>query len=133
MSLQFIRDGKKETRDVKCFSRDAYQNEIYSKYRDELKKRMWKKLDNNIGYIYPGTLKRDSVEFIMDKLKDTKGIVIDFRCYPSDFPLFELGKFLMPLPTPFVSNLQPEASSLKEVLLPYNRSNECRRYKCKLL
>ncbi len=102
MSLQFIRDGKKETRDVKCFSRDAYQNEIYSKYRDELKKRMWKKLDNNIGYIYPGTLKRDSVEFIMDKLKDTKGIVIDFRCYPSDFPLFELGKFLMPLPTPFV-------------------------------
>ncbi len=102
MSLQFIRDGKKETRDVKCFSKDAYQNEIYTKYRDELKKSMWKMLDNNIGYIYPGTLKRDSVPFIMDKLKDTKGIVIDFRSYPSDFPLFDLGKHLMPLPTQFV-------------------------------
>jgi hypothetical protein len=38
----------------------------------------------------------------MAKLKDTKGIVIDFRCYPSDFLVFTLMKYLNPLPAPFV-------------------------------
>ncbi len=100
MEIEFIRDGKKESRDIKCFLKENL--DLYKYYKDEMNKSSWKMLDNNIGYIYPGTLKRDSVNSIMEKLKNTKGIVIDFRSYPSDFPLFDLGKHLMPLPTPFV-------------------------------
>lgn len=53
-------------------------------------------LDPQIGYLYPGTLKQGEIEKIMENFKDKKGIVIDFRCYPSEFILFKLGNYLYP-------------------------------------
>lgn len=53
-------------------------------------------LQNDIGYLYPGTLKRGEIDTIMEGFLDKKGIVIDFRCYPSDFILFKLGNYLYP-------------------------------------
>lgn len=53
-------------------------------------------LPNNIGYLYPGTLKAGEIDTIMESFKDKKGIVIDFRCYPSEFVLFKLGNYLYP-------------------------------------
>lgn len=100
MDIEFIRDGKNESRDIKCFPVENL--DLYKYYNDEMSKASWRLLDNNIGYLYPGAMKNDSLEFIMNKLKDTKGIVIDFRCYPSNFLVFTLGKYLMPLPTSFV-------------------------------
>jgi hypothetical protein len=38
----------------------------------------------------------------MDSFNKTKGIVIDLRCYPSDFIVFTLGRYLMPRPIEFV-------------------------------
>lgn len=58
-------------------------------------------LDPDIGYIFVGNLKASQIPQIMKTVKNTKGLVIDLRCYPSDFVVFELGKHLM-LPTPFV-------------------------------
>ena len=59
-------------------------------------------LEDNIGYIYPGSLARGEIHEVMKKLMDTEGIVIDMRCYPSDFIVFSLGEYLMPAPTSFV-------------------------------
>lgn len=59
-------------------------------------------LDGNIGYIYPAKLKKDEIHDIMKAFKNTKGLVIDLRCYPSDFIVFKLGGYLMPQPTDFV-------------------------------
>lgn len=53
-------------------------------------------LQNDIGYLYPGTLKSGEIDAIMEGFLDKKGIVIDFRCYPSDFILFKLGNYLYP-------------------------------------
>lgn len=53
-------------------------------------------LQNDIGYLYPGTLKSGEIDTIMEGFLDKKGIVIDFRCYPSDFILFKLGNYLYP-------------------------------------
>lgn len=61
-----------------------------------------KELDNDIGYIYPGSLKRGEIHEIMIKFLTKKGLIIDLRCYPSDFIVFSLGKYLMPRPTEFV-------------------------------
>ncbi len=61
-----------------------------------------KLLEGNIGYIYPGTLKQGEIDEIMKKFKDTKGLVIDLRCYPSDFIVFSMTKYLMPTAKPFV-------------------------------
>lgn len=61
-----------------------------------------KELENNIGYIYPGTLKEGEISEIMTSFMNKQGIVVDLRCYPSDFIVFSMGNFLMPKPTDFV-------------------------------
>jgi hypothetical protein len=35
-------------------------------------------------------------------VKNTKGLVIDPRNYPSDFPIYDLSRYLMPKSTQFV-------------------------------
>jgi len=58
-------------------------------------------ISEDIGYIYPGSLKRGEINDIMKKFENTKGIVLDMRCYPSDFIVFSMGNYLMPKPTSF--------------------------------
>ena len=62
----------------------------------------YRTISEEIGYIYPGTLAKGEIDQIMDSYLDKKGIIIDLRCYPSDFIVFSLGKYLMPEPTEFV-------------------------------
>lgn len=59
-------------------------------------------IGKEIGYIYPGSLQKGEIDGIMKSFRDKKGIVIDLRCYPSEFIVFSLGKYLMPEPTEFV-------------------------------
>jgi hypothetical protein len=59
-------------------------------------------LEDAIGYIYPGALKsRSEIASIMKSFLKKKGIIIDLRCYPSQFIVYDLGKYLMPEPTEF--------------------------------
>jgi len=60
-----------------------------------------KVLIEKIGYIYPGNLKKGEIDMIMKSFINKKGIIVDLRCYPSDFIVFSLGKYLMPRPTQF--------------------------------
>ncbi len=83
---------------INCYS--PKEAGVYDKYKK--KGKSWKLIENNIGYIYPGFIKNDSLSYIMSKLEKTKGLIIDFRCYPSDFIVFSLGKYLMPSSTEFV-------------------------------
>lgn len=56
----------------------------------------------DIAYLYLGTIKNEHLPKIMDDIKNTKGLIIDLRPYPSDFMVFSLGAYLMPQPTEFV-------------------------------
>ena len=62
----------------------------------------YKNLDGNIGYLYPGNLKEGEIRGIIEQLKSTDGLVIDLRCYPSQFIVFTLGNFLAPQASDFV-------------------------------
>lgn len=55
-----------------------------------------------IAYLYLGSIKSKYLPSIFKKIKHTKGLVIDLRCYPSDFIVYKLGKYLMPQKTEFV-------------------------------
>lgn len=68
----------------------------------------WKKLDGGLGYIYPGTIKNADLPEMMEAFKNTSGIIIDFRSYPSDFIVFSLGEYLLPKPTEFVKFTIPD-------------------------
>lgn len=52
-------------------------------------------INDNIGYIYPGTLKEGEIKEIMEKYSDKKGLIVDLRCYPSDFIVFSLNHYLL--------------------------------------
>jgi C-terminal processing protease CtpA/Prc len=74
----------------------------YEKYYTQNNKKSWSLVNKDIGYIYPGTIKNNELPEMMKAFKNTKGIIIDFRCYPSDFLAFEFAKYLLPEPTDFV-------------------------------
>jgi C-terminal processing protease CtpA/Prc len=107
LTIEYQHNGKIKTDTVICQNRlDYYNNNI------QPKKPSYQLLPSNIGYIYIETLKRDSVSFIMKKLKNTQGIVIDLRCYPSDFALYELGNYLMPYATDFAKFTRTDLTNI---------------------
>lgn len=62
-----------------------------------------KLIQDDIGYLYPGSLGRGEIHEIMPKFMDKKGLIIDFRCYPSDFIVFSLTReYLMHKRSDFV-------------------------------
>ena len=84
-------------------------NEVFTEEFETIDDKYWpdttpasKELTNEIGYIYPASLKKGEINDIMKSFENKKGIVLDFRCYPSDFILFSLGKLLMPESKDFV-------------------------------
>lgn len=55
----------------------------------------------DIGYLYMGLLKNDYLDQIEPAVRNTKGLIIDLRPYPSDFGVFTIGSYLVPQSTPF--------------------------------
>ena len=86
-SVQLTIENKSEIKDVTI-------NAIKYKYFNEepISHRI---INDNIGYIYPGTLKKGEIKEIMDKFLEKKGLIVDLRCYPSDFIVFSLTRYLL--------------------------------------
>jgi C-terminal processing protease CtpA/Prc len=59
-------------------------------------------LNEQIGYIYPGKYKNTDMTEIKKLFQNTKGIVVDMRCYPTDFMPFTFGSYIKGDKTPFV-------------------------------
>lgn len=87
LTLTLERDGKQLEEKVACYSDFDLGGEATESHR---------LLDENIGYINPGALGPGEIDAIMEKLMDTKGIIIDLRNYPSDFILYSLSNYLLP-------------------------------------
>ncbi|WP_298901032.1 S41 family peptidase [uncultured Psychroserpens sp.] len=62
----------------------------------------FKKLNNNIGYVTLQNIKEKDVDLLKEAFKDTKGIIVDIRNYPSTFVPFTLGNYLNSNRTNFV-------------------------------
>nr|WP_294994503.1 S41 family peptidase [uncultured Sediminibacterium sp.] len=60
-------------------------------------------LNDSIGYLYPGKYLSMNLETIKNKLRNTSGLIIDLRCYPSDFIPFGIGNYIKSVYSPFVS------------------------------
>ncbi|HEX7869084.1 MAG TPA: S41 family peptidase, partial [Chryseobacterium sp.] len=105
IKIKLLRNGQTEEKTIKTYT----PTELNFK-RD--KKEFFKMLDNNTAYFYMGSVKADDLPAIFEKIKDTKGLVVDFRSYPSDFVVFKMGKLLKADPSAFVKfthtkNYQP--------------------------
>jgi len=100
IEIDFISENAElQTKTLKLYPKDSL--DIYRWYRKNNDK-SYKKLDNNIGYVTLGSIKNEDIQNIKDEFKNTKGIIIDIRNYPSTFVPFSLGSFFVSSSTPFV-------------------------------
>ncbi|WEK17759.1 MAG: S41 family peptidase [Candidatus Pedobacter colombiensis] len=82
----------------------------YPKFNPLSETKAFKLLNNEIGYIYPGKYKNSDLPAIKELFKNTKGMIIDMRCYPSDFMPFTFGNYIKSLSSPFVKFTKGELS-----------------------
>ncbi|MBM2814884.1 MAG: peptidase [Ignavibacteria bacterium] len=117
LKIEYTRDGKLNEIEIKTFS----TNKININKRNQRKDTCFKFINPDISYIYPGTIKNDYLPDIMNTIKNTKGLIIDLRCYPSETIVYSLGKYLMPDSIAFVrlssgSNTDPGTFVISDVL-----------------
>lgn len=73
---------------------------IFRWYRKR-KGKCYSLLENNIGYVTLQNIKEADIGRIRRNFRNTKGIIIDIRNYPSTFVPFSLGSYFVSAPTPF--------------------------------
>lgn len=90
LTVDYTRNGQQLSKTIKTYSTGTIN--VYSGYQK--KDTCFKFISPKIGYLYPGTIKNDYLPQILKDIKDTDGLVIDLRCYPSEFIVFSLGNHL---------------------------------------
>lgn len=98
INVQYKRNGETKTAVLKTYSSQSM--DLYKNYTKT--DTCFKIINKNIGYIYPGTIHQSYFPAIEGELKNTKGLIIDMRCYPREFIVFSFGQYLMPASAPFV-------------------------------
>ncbi len=100
IEIEFVSgNSNSQTKTLKLYPKDSL--DIYRWYRKSDDK-SFKMLDNNIGYVTLQNIKEEDISKIKKEFKDTKGIIIDIRNYPSTFVPFSLGSYFVSSSTPFV-------------------------------
>lgn len=98
INIEYLRNDKKESKTLKTFSGNEIN--IYSKFQST--DTCFKLINKDVAYINHGTIKTKYLSKIAKEIENTKGLIIDDRNYPSDFPIYELSNYLMPESLPFV-------------------------------
>jgi C-terminal processing protease CtpA/Prc len=96
--IEINRNGTTMLKSLKTYS--TKEVNIYSKFQTT--QPYFKFITNDIAYINNGSLKREYLPAIWKEIEPTKGLIIDDRNYPSDFPIYDLSSYLMPDSIPFV-------------------------------
>jgi len=97
INIEFIRNNEIHNKTLKTFTTNEIN--IYSKYLKN--DTCFNFINNEIAYLYLGSIKKSYLPEIFEKIKNTKGLVIDLRCFPSDVMVYCLSKYLLPQKTKF--------------------------------
>jgi C-terminal processing protease CtpA/Prc len=99
LSIGYKRSNSEYFTKIECFPDGII--DIYQKFAN--KDTCFKMLDSNIAYLYPGSIKNAYLPKLMPDILKSKGLIIDLRCYPSEFIVFSLSEYFMPDPRSFVT------------------------------
>jgi C-terminal processing protease CtpA/Prc len=100
-------DNKWRQKELSLISLETYWSNRNKKSTDKC----YRLLDDNIGYITLKSIKEEDISAIKEMFKDTKGIIIDIRNYPSTFVALQLGSYFVSSPTPFVKSTKGNANN----------------------
>lgn len=97
LNITYNRDGVSKNICLKTYKYDEL-----SKIKPLIKEdTCFKLLTKDIGYINHGELLKSDISIIWKEIKKTKGLIIDIRNYPSDFPIYKFSNYLMSRSTEF--------------------------------
>lgn len=80
--FDLLRDGHKLTQSIDGM--ESYKVSYAANYNANPSGTGFYLIDKNIGYLYPAKYHNKDLPEIEKLFKDTKGIIIDMRCYPSE-------------------------------------------------
>lgn len=101
--LHYLSDNESHEKEISLYDRETLKIFRYRVNNDE---KCYKLLDGNIGYVTLGNIQSKDIPEIKELFKDTKGIIIDIRNYPTTFVPFVLGSYFVTKPTAFVKFTQ---------------------------
>ncbi|QXP60730.1 S41 family peptidase [Olleya sp. HaHaR_3_96] len=101
LDIEVENNGIKLIKTIPVYNKKDIKD-FYKKYTKEENISSYRLLENNIGYVSLKNIKDEDVDKIKKELKDTKGIIVDIRNYPSASISFTLGSFFTSSKTPFV-------------------------------
>lgn len=88
--IEYTRD-----RDPLSKTINAYTPDILDIYGRNGSDTCFKMISAEIAYLHNGALKRKFIPALWEEIKNTRGLIIDIRNYPSDFPIYTLSSYLM--------------------------------------
>ncbi len=121
LEVEYLHNGTPKTKKIKLYPENELNIYRWYKRNDE---KCYRLLDKNIGYVTLMSIKNDDIPKIKEEFKNTRGIIIDIRNYPSTFVPFKLGSFFVSSSTPFVKftngnvNNPGEFTFTKELEIP---------------
>jgi len=98
LAIEYIHEGRIEIKKIYC----TRGNLLISLNKYQKRDTCYKLLNNNISYLYPESLDPGYLNKLFPRIQSTKGLIIDLRCYPSEFIVYSLGEFLLTESKPFV-------------------------------
>lgn len=102
LTIDYVHEGVKIQTSVPTY----YNSDLYTWGRYTRIDTCFRMLNDTVAYIVPQDLTREYVDLIMIEAMDSKHMIIDLRCYPVHFPIYDFGKYLYPKPTPFFKMTQ---------------------------
>jgi C-terminal processing protease CtpA/Prc len=102
VELQILRDGKKKSLALDAIPLQSSEDSSSIKKVPE-----YSIIPGNIGYLFAGKYRNGDLLKIENLFNKTKGIIIDMRCYPSDFMPYTLVPFIKSGNAPFVLSTYP--------------------------
>jgi C-terminal processing protease CtpA/Prc len=101
ITVVYSREGADEYTKISFPSYTANELKLFDRSNDS--DTSFRMINDDVAYINHGELKIAHLAEIWEKIKNTKGLIIDIRNYPSDFPIYALSEYLMSNKTPFVT------------------------------
>ncbi|PZP52687.1 MAG: peptidase S41 [Pseudopedobacter saltans] len=101
--VKIIRNNNSLTKSVNSYPNIGIPKED----KTNISNKSYKWITNEIGYVNHGKLRKDELPTLFEQFKNAKGIVIDFRNHILDDLMYELPRYLLPYPQPFLKHLVP--------------------------
>ncbi|MET7258018.1 S41 family peptidase [Dyadobacter fermentans] len=97
VAITFKRAGKVQKANISVYPPSKV--DIYANYNR--KDTCFKMIGQDVAYIFPGKFKNAYLPALTPQIEKSKGMIVDMRCYPSDFMVFSFGPLLLPEAKPF--------------------------------